>query len=63
MTPIQRVAVGLVVVLLDVGWHGWDLLADPAGWGIVLTGVLPVVDHLGGQRVGSPPSWPDFRSW
>jgi hypothetical protein len=42
--PLQAVAMGLVVVLLTAPVHGYDLLADPVGWVLVLMGLstLPV---------------------
>ena len=46
---MQRVAMGLVVVLLDASYNGWDVLADPVGWALVLAGVLPVAEQLGGR--------------
>jgi hypothetical protein len=46
---MQRVAAGLVLVLLDVSVDGWDVLADPVGWALVLAGVLPVTELLGGR--------------
>lgn len=36
MRPLLRVVLGLVVVLLNVGVGGYDLLPDWAGWGLVL---------------------------
>ena len=46
---MQRVAMGLVLVLLDASFNGWDVLADPLGWALVLAGVLPVTELLGGR--------------
>jgi hypothetical protein len=37
--PLQAVAMGLVVVLLTAPVHGFDLLADPVGWVLVLIGL------------------------
>ena len=48
MTPLQRIAMGLVIVVLDTQTP-WDLLPDVLGWLLVLAGVtvLPVPDrHL-----------------
>jgi peptidoglycan/LPS O-acetylase OafA/YrhL len=44
MKPLQSVAMGLVIVALSARVHGYDLLADPAGWLLVLLGLrgLPV---------------------
>jgi len=45
--PLQAVAMGLVIVLLTVSAHGYDVLADPIGWALVLVGVstLPVAER------------------
>jgi hypothetical protein len=42
--PLQAVAMGLVIVLLTASVSGYDLLADPLGWLLVLVGLstLPV---------------------
>jgi hypothetical protein len=42
--PLQAVAMGLVIVLLTVPVHGYDVLADPFGWVLVLLGLgsLPI---------------------
>ena len=42
--PLQAVAMGLVIVLLGATVSGYDLLADPVGWLLVLVGLatLPV---------------------
>jgi hypothetical protein len=42
--PLQAVAMGLVIVLLTASVSGYDLLADPLGWLLVLGGLntLPV---------------------
>ena len=37
--PLQAVAMGLVIVLLGVTVAGYDLLADPIGWLLVLVGL------------------------
>jgi hypothetical protein len=41
---LQAVAMGLVIVLLTAAVNGYDLLADPVGWLLVLVGLsaLPV---------------------
>lgn len=48
MTPLQRIAIGLVVVFGSAmfpghphpGWRTWDALPDPLGWALVVTGLL-----------------------
>lgn len=44
MKPLQAVAMGLVIVLLNAQVNGYDVLADPFGWLLVLVGLaqLPV---------------------
>jgi hypothetical protein len=44
MGSLQTVAMGLVVVFLDVGSSGWDWIADPVGWALVLLGLAPLKD-------------------
>jgi hypothetical protein len=45
--PLQAVAMGLVIVLLTVPVAGYDVLADPLGWLLVLAGLstLPVAER------------------
>lgn len=40
MKPLQSLAMGLVVVALAARVRGYDLLADPVGWLLVLHGVV-----------------------
>ena len=40
---------GLVIVYLVAGLDGWDLLADPAGWLLVLLGLAGLKDQLPGH--------------
>lgn len=47
MLALQWVAIGLVVVLLDLAAQGWDLLPDPLGWLLVLLGLARLRDRLG----------------
>jgi hypothetical protein len=37
--PLQAVGMGLVIVLLTAPVHGYDLLPDPLGWLLALTGL------------------------
>lgn len=37
---------GLVIVFLDVGSNGWDWIADPLGWVLVLLGLHPLKEVL-----------------
>src|SRR5690606_27063016 len=40
MTPLQQIAMGLVVIVLTAPVGDVDLLLDPVGWLLVLTGVV-----------------------
>ena len=44
MRPLQSIAIGLVIIALRAEFGGYDALADPVGWLLVLLGVrsLPV---------------------
>lgn len=46
MTSLQTVAMGMVIVFLDVGPSGWDWVADPLGWVLVLIGLAAVKELL-----------------
>lgn len=39
MKPLQSVAMGLVVIALSARFGGYDALADPVGWVLVVLGV------------------------
>ena len=66
MSPLQRIALGLVVVVVSAGWppdpspswQHYDLLADPLGWALVVWGVLALgrVEGTGGRL--APLRWP-----
>lgn len=60
MTALQAVAMGLIVVVLDIHADDrWDLVPDPLGWALVLYGVLrlrgvvPVAGLLGAAVVAT----------
>jgi hypothetical protein len=40
VTPLQKVAMGLVLVIVDPLFGPWDGLPDPVGWGLVVVGLL-----------------------
>jgi hypothetical protein len=42
VTPLQKVAMGLVIVLVDAFFGGYDAVPDPIGWALVITGLLPL---------------------
>ena len=54
MTPLQKVAMGLVIVLVDALFGGYDGVPDPLGWVLVLAGLLPLRDLL--RRPGLVPT-------
>jgi hypothetical protein len=42
VTPLQKVAMGLVIVVVSARFAGYDALPDPVGWGLVVAGRLPL---------------------
>lgn len=48
VTPLQKVAMGFVIVLLDAPFGGYDGLPDPVGWGLVIAGLLTLRQLLRG---------------
>jgi len=44
MKPLQSVAMGLVIVVLVARFDGYDALADPVGWLLVVWGVRRMAD-------------------
>jgi hypothetical protein len=48
VTPLQKVAMGLVIVLVDAFFAGYDAVPDPVGWLMVLAGLLPLRARLEG---------------
>ena len=53
MKPLQSVAMGLVIIALSARFGGYDALADPVGWVLVVLGVrrLPELP-AGGTLLG-----------
>lgn len=47
---MQTIAMGLLVIVLDVPATGWDWIADPLGWVLVLLGLNAVRDVLPNHR-------------
>jgi hypothetical protein len=39
VTSLQKIAMGLVIVLVDASFGGYDGVPDPLGWAMVLAGV------------------------
>lgn len=52
MSPLLRIALGLIVVVLRGDLDGWDLYPDPLGWLLILWGVWGLGERLpvGGLR-------------
>ncbi len=46
MTPLQKVAMGLVIVFLSARFAGYDALPDPIGWGLAVAGLVPLRARL-----------------
>jgi hypothetical protein len=40
VTPLQKVAMGLVIVFLTARFGGYDALPDPVGWGLAIAGLV-----------------------
>lgn len=40
MTSLQKIAMGLVLVLVDASYSGWDAVPDVLGWVLAFLGVL-----------------------
>ncbi len=49
MRPLTSVGVGLALVVLDVGVNGYDLVADPVGWLLVVVGCQALPATLRGR--------------
>jgi hypothetical protein len=54
VTPLQKVAMGLVIVVVSARFAGYDALPDPVGWALVVAGMLPLRAGLplGGWALG-----------
>lgn len=50
MTSLQTVVMGLVIVFLDIPPDGYDWIADPVGWVLVLLGLADLGSHLPNHR-------------
>ena len=50
MTSLQTVVMGLVIVFLDIPPDGYDWIADPIGWCLVLLGIAALDDRLPNRR-------------
>jgi hypothetical protein len=54
---VQTIAMGLLLVILDVPPTGWDWVADPLGWVLVLLGLSAVRDDVPNHRGLSITAW------
>jgi hypothetical protein len=54
---VQTVAMGLLIVILDVPPTGWDWVADPFGWVLVLLGLSAVREEVPNHRGLSITAW------
>ncbi|MFP5252422.1 MAG: hypothetical protein ACLGH4_01325 [Actinomycetes bacterium] len=50
MTPLQGIAMGLVIVLVDASFGEYDGVPDPAGWLLVLWGLVRLRPVLAARR-------------
>lgn len=50
MTPLQGIAMGLVIVLVDASFGGYDGVPDPLGWLLVLWGLARLRPVLAERR-------------
>ena len=57
MISLQTVAMGLVIVFLDVPPTGYDWIADPIGWVLVLLGLAAAKEALPSYRGLSITAW------
>lgn len=46
MTPLQKVAMGEVIILVDTSVNGFDLVPDVLGWVLIVMGVAQLRDRL-----------------
>lgn len=51
MTPLQGIAMGLVIVLVDASFGGYDGVPDPLGWLLAIWGVRRLRPVLAETRV------------
>ncbi len=54
---MQTIAMGLLIIVLDVPATGWDWIADPLGWVLVLLGLSAVREMVPNHRGLSITAW------
>jgi hypothetical protein len=57
VSTLQSVAMGLVIVFLDVGSNGWDWIVDPFGWVLLLLGLHPLREVLPSHKPVVVSAW------
>jgi hypothetical protein len=57
MAALQTVAMGLVIVFLDVQPSGWDWVPDPLGWVLVLLGLAGLKELLPNHQGITVTAW------
>jgi hypothetical protein len=57
VSSLQTVAMGLVIVFLDAGAGGYDWIADPLGWVLVIMGLTPLKALVPNHRGISVTAW------
>lgn len=48
MTPLQKIAMGLVIVIIDPDIAGYDAVPDVLGWLLVVLGLIDLRERLSG---------------
>ena len=46
MTPLQKLAVGELLILVDASVNGFDAIPDVLGWALIVMGLLQLRDRL-----------------
>ncbi|HET7734917.1 MAG TPA: hypothetical protein VFK52_03000 [Nocardioidaceae bacterium] len=57
MTPLQKIAMGLLIIVLVADFNGWDGLPNPLGWLLVIAGVRAASSHLGNSLALTVLAW------
>jgi hypothetical protein len=57
VTPLQKIAMGLVIVLVDALFGGYDAVPDPLGWALVIAGVIALRTQITDGAALLPVAW------
>jgi len=57
VTSVQTIAMGLLIIVLDVPATGWDWIADPLGWVLVLLGLSAIREVVPNHRGLAITAW------